>query len=114
MSKTRFMPVLAMVGILTLAGFSGCAADKMNNIPAGATLASSGNSQLTYTASMDGTVWVYDTVADRIDYSGALMSGQSITVNPDTRQIMIDARVVSDKTMNQGTQHQIFFQAMTH
>jgi hypothetical protein len=109
-----FSKAILPICILAMAIFTGCQEDRVNNIPAGATLSASGNNQLTYTASMDGTVWVYDVSNDRIDYSGALLANQSIAVNPDTRQITLDARVVSDKTMVQGAQHRIYFLANTH
>jgi hypothetical protein len=113
MRKTRSTATLT-IWILALAIFGGCQEDRVNNIPAGATLSTSGNAQLTYTATADGTVWVYDVSNDRIDYSGTLMANQSLVVNPDTKQITVDARVVSDKTMNSGAQHRIYFLATTH
>ncbi len=113
MSTTRPMAV-PMIWIIALAIFSGCQEDRVNNIPGGATLSTSGNAQLTYTAAVDGTVWVYDVNNDRIDYSGPLMANQSIAVNPDTKQVIVDARVVSDKTMSSGAQHRIYFLATTH
>jgi len=105
---------MPMIWVLALAIFGGCQEDRINNIPPGATLSSSGNSQLTYTSSSDGTVWVYDVNNDRIDYSGTLLAGQSVVVNPDTRQITVDSRIVSDKAMNQGAQHRIYFLATVH
>jgi hypothetical protein len=113
MTKGRSM-VMPTIWILALAIFGGCQEDRVNNIPAGATLSTSGNAQMTYTAIADGTVWVYDVNNDRIDYSGPLMANQSLVVNPDTKQITVDARVVSDKAMNAGAQHRIYFLATTH
>jgi hypothetical protein len=109
--RTRVMPT---IWILALAIFGGCQEDRVNNIPAGATLSTSGNAQLTYTAAMDGTIWVYDVNNDRIDYSGPLAANQSLVVNPDTKEITVDTRVVSDKTMSSGAQHRIYFLATTH
>jgi len=106
--------VIPVMWIAALSIFGGCQEDRVNNIPAGATLSSSGNAQITYTATMDGTVWVYDVNNDRIDYSGPLLSNQSLVVNPDTKQITIDSRVVSDKAMNAGAQHRVYFLANTH
>ena len=111
LARSKAMP---MIWVLALAIFGGCQEDRINNIPPGATLSSSGNSQLTYTSSSDGTVWVYDVNNDRIDYSGTLLAGQSVVVNPDTRQITVDARIVSDKAMNQGAQHRIYFEPNIH
>ena len=70
-----------------------CEQDRMNNVPAGATMTTSGNANLSYTAQYDGTVWVYDVNDDRIDYSGQLNANQSITVNSSNNQIQVDGRV---------------------
>lgn len=112
MSKSRAIAI-PMAFALATAIFFGCQQDRINNIPPSATLASSGNSQLTYTAQNDGTVWVYDVNNDRIDYSGSLLSNQSIVVDSSSRQITVDGRIVSDKAMNSGAEHRIYFQAAT-
>src|ERR1700722_11472384 len=91
-----------------------CEQDRANNIPGGATLMSSGNSNLTYTAQTDGTVWVYDVNDDRIDYSGPIMANQSVMVNSQNNQILVDGRVVSDKNLNQSAQHRVYFQQVVH
>ena len=109
--RSRIVPVLWFVAV---AIFAGCQEDRVNNIPSGATLSASGNSQLTYTATANGTVWVYDVNDDRVDYSGQITANQSLVINPDTRQINLDGRVVSDKTMNAGAQHRVYFLATTN
>ena len=113
MTKSRSIAV-SMVWFLAMAIFAGCEQDRMNNVPAGATLSTSGNSQLTFTATTDGTIWVYDVNSDRIDYSGPIAANQSVTLDPNTRQITMDGRIVSDKAMNSGAQHRIYFLANTH
>ena len=54
-------PIACAIG---LAIISGCATDPMNNIPSNATIASSGNDHLTYTAPTYGRIWVYDVTKD--------------------------------------------------
>ena len=110
MMRTRSI-ALPIIWLLALAIFSGCQEDRINNIPSNATVAASGDSHLTYAPTVDGTVWVYDVNNDRIDYSGPLMANQSLVINPDTKQILVDARVVSDKTLSSGDQHRIYFLA---
>lgn len=105
---------LPAIWILALAIISGCESDRMNNIPPGAGVMSSGTAMVTYTATADGTIWVYDASNDRIDYSGPIQANQSLVINPDTKQITIDSRVVSDKALNSGAQHRIYFMATTH
>jgi len=99
------------LGVILLAG---CEADRVNNIPAGAMLSASGNAQLSYTAPSDGTIWVYDVNNDRIDYSGAVLANQSVVLDPTSRQITVDGRIVNDKGLDGGAQHRIYFQAATH
>lgn len=93
---------------LALGILSGCAADQFSNIPSNATIASSGNDHLSYTAPSYGRIWVYDVTNDRIDYSGPLKMNEAIEVDPRSSSITIDGRVVSD-TLAQGSQHRIYF-----
>jgi hypothetical protein len=112
MKPFRFaMPAVFALSSIALVA---CEQDRVSNIPTAARVAASGNSSLTYTAPTDGTVWVYDVSDDRIDYSGQLMSGQSIVVNPQNNQIVIDGRVVSDKNLNQIAEHRVYFEEMRH
>jgi hypothetical protein len=107
MIRTRFF-ALPIMGALALTTLNGCATDPLNNIPANATVASSGNDHLSYTASSDGRIWVYDVTNDRIDYSGPLSMNEAVTVDPNLRSITINGRVVSD-TLKPGAQHRIYF-----
>ena len=112
MAKTRSIaiavPLIWAVGMLVAAG---CESDRMSNIPPSATVSSSGNMQLTFTAPQPGTVWVYDVNNDRIVYSGSVAPNQSVVVDPTTNQITVDGRVVFDKGLNSGDQHRIYFEA---
>jgi hypothetical protein len=109
MNRTH-VSALSMAFVMGLAILSGCESDRMNNIPANATLASSGDDRLTYTASADGTIWVYDVDNDRIDYSGPIALNESVTVDPHTKQVMINGRVVSDK-LDGSAKHRVYFVA---
>jgi hypothetical protein len=98
----------SITAALALAMFTSCASDPMSNIPSNATIASSGNDHLTYTAASYGRIWVYDVTNDRIDYSGPLRANEAVTVDPKTNTVTINGRVVSD-TLVQGAQHRIYF-----
>jgi hypothetical protein len=93
---------------LALAIFSGCAVDRLSNIPSNATIASSGNDHLSYTAPSYGTIWVYDVSNDRIDYSGPVSMNEAVTVDPSANSVTINGRIVADK-VDQGAQHRIYF-----
>ena len=96
-----------MMWALALAILSGCATD-LNNIPGNATIASSGNDHLSYTAPTHGRIWVYDVSNDRIDYSGPISKDVMIKVDPGTNSVTIDGRIVADK-LDHGAQHRIYF-----
>ncbi len=107
MIRARFF-VLPVISALALAIFSGCAMDALSNIPATATIASSGNDHLSYTAPSDGRIWVYDVTNDRIDYSGPIRMNEAVKVDPGTNSVKINDRVVAD-TLAPGVQRRIYF-----
>jgi archaellum component FlaF (FlaF/FlaG flagellin family) len=87
-----------------------CSTDRLSNIPGNATLASSGDERVSYTVPSDGTVWVYDSTNDKIDYSGPVAMNQSIVVEPTNHQVLVDGRVVNDK-LTRDAQHRVYFLA---
>ncbi|MGD0464687.1 MAG: hypothetical protein ABSB74_19555 [Tepidisphaeraceae bacterium] len=99
---------LSVMSALALAIFSGCATDAFSNIPGNATLASSGNDHLSYTAPSFGRIWVYDATNDRIDYSGPIAMNEAVKVDPNSNSITINGRVVAD-TLTPGVHHRIYF-----
>ncbi len=70
---------------------------------------SEGNGVLTATATHAGTVYIYDVNGDRVVYSGAVASGQSVQVNTDQNKIMVDGQVRADRILNQWDKHRIYF-----
>jgi hypothetical protein len=106
MSRTRALVIPLSLAVL-LAILGGCANDN-GQIPPSASVVSSGNDHVTYTAPNDGTVWVYDAGSDRIIYSGALRMNQSISVDVHNNKITIDGRTVYDQGLN-GNLHKIYF-----
>jgi hypothetical protein len=109
MFRTRFFaaPFFSALAVVIL---SGCATDRWSNIPANATVASSGNDHLSYTAPSYGRIWVYDATSDRLDYSGPVSINDTVTVDPATNVVAINSHTVADK-LNQGDQHRIYFVA---
>jgi hypothetical protein len=102
---------LPMMWTLALVILSGCAMDQMSNIPANATLGSSGDGRISYTSPSDGTIWVYDVTHDRIDYSGAISMNQSVAVDPGDKTVTVGGRDVMDK-VSPGATHRIYFVAV--
>ena len=109
MIRTRSIALPALWA-LSLIFLGGCAMDQMSNIPANATMASSGDDRLAFTAPSDGTVWIYDVSRDRIVYSGQVWMNQTVSVNPDNSTINIGGRVVMD-TLPPNAHRRIYFAA---
>jgi hypothetical protein len=108
MLRSRILTLTAPFA-LALMSLSGCMENRRSEIPNSATLASSGNTRVTYTAPQAGTIWIYDAQNDKIDYSGPIDMNQSVVIDPPTRQITIEGRIVSDQVISAGDEHRIFY-----
>jgi hypothetical protein len=108
--KRTYILASSMTLALGLSVLSGCASDRMSNIPDNAIIASSGNDRLSYTAPSYGTIWVYDVNNDRIDYSGPVAPNDSVAVDPGVTSVTVNGRVVTDK-LNKDSKHRIYFVA---
>jgi hypothetical protein len=109
MRHVRQFAIAAAVGVSALA-FVGCANERPMEVPANARMTTEGNGKLTLMAPEDGTVYVYDVPADRIVYSGKVEKGQTLSLDPDKDQVMLNGRVVTERVLDRGHMHRIFFQ----
>jgi hypothetical protein len=111
MSVLRNTLVGAMLGVAAATLVTGCAASGShpNDVPGTAMLRSEGTGRIVDTAPDNGTVYVYDNSEDRMIYSGTVMSGQRVTVNPKDDRIDVDDRKVSDQTLPNGDSYRIYF-----
>ncbi len=112
MNARRILAVPVLMGI-SLMLLAGCMEDRRADIPSNAIQASSGNSKLTYTPSQDGTVWVFDKTNNRIDYSGPVMAGAAVTVDPDSNVVTVNGRTVMNGSLARGADHTVFFMPST-
>jgi len=75
-----------------------------------ATRVESGSGQtMSWKASRDGMVYVYDVDNDRMAYSGRIRSGDQIVVNPDTNRINVGDQRVSNRDLAARSRYEIFF-----
>lgn len=107
--QVRQFAVAVTVGVSAWV-FVGCAHERPMEVPANARLTNEGNGKLTMMAPEDGTVYVYDVPADRIVYSGKVEKGQTVALDPDKDQVMINGHVATERVLDRGHQHRIFFQ----
>lgn len=92
-------------------GVVGCSSNpEAEHVPPTARLLVQGDQQLAYTATDDGTVYVFDATDETLVYSGKVEKGQSISIDPDEDQVMLDSRVVLEKDIHAGNRHRIYFE----
>ena len=110
MNVLRNTLVTTTLGVAAAVFVTGCASDNHpNDVPSSAMLRSEGTGRIVDTAPANGTVYVYDNSENRMIYSGTVMAGQRVTVNPKNDRIDVDDRKVSDQTLHTGDSYRIYF-----
>ena len=93
-------------------GVIGCQSEQRPEfIPSTAQIMDSGNGKIHYTASDDGTVYVYDQPANKLVWSGKVLKGEAVDVDPIKNQVMANGAIVSLKTLNNGNRNDVYFVA---
>lgn len=100
---------IACVGVAGLGLFAGCAAERHAEIPANAPMVAQGGQKLSYTASSDGMIWVYNKFNGNMEWAGGVRQGETVLVDPDTDKIYVNGRTVNDKPLT-NDEKRIFFQ----
>jgi hypothetical protein len=113
MSVKRFIASgLLSVSLPCMAvALTGCASERGMDVPASAVLAASGNGAIDYRVPHDGMVYVYDRNTDQLIYSGQVLRGQMFSIDPVNDRLILDGRVVQDKTPGIADEHRVFFDA---
>ena len=92
--RTLGISLLGSVGLCLLA--AGCAAEKHEAIPPDAQLTAKGEKDLTYRATNDGKVFVYDRSNGEMLYTGNLRQGELISVDAIAQALR---RAIDDPTL---------------
>ncbi|HEV7299171.1 MAG TPA: hypothetical protein VGN72_07380 [Tepidisphaeraceae bacterium] len=100
-----------VLGAAVLVG--GCQYERSTAIPQTAILAVEGDGLLTYRASEDGTVYLFNRNSNQVVFSGQISRGQAIVVDPDKNHVMLDDRIVTERTLRRGDQYRVFFSPST-
>lgn len=87
---------------------TGCAPDRPPDVPASAAMKTEGNKQLTYTADTDGMAYVTDKDTNTIVYSGRMLKGDTLEVDPGNNRVTLNGQTVYDKGLT-NNDHRIFF-----
>ena len=110
MTALRSILTHSIAALVLSVGMLGCGQDKPNNVPGSAQMVSSGNSNLMYMAPSDGNVYVYDHNNNHLIWSGRVMKGQNVAVDPHKNQVVVNGNVVSDRTLAVGSENNIYFE----
>jgi hypothetical protein len=106
---TALRQVAACFALGTALLATGCSSEPPPKVPPNAMLESEGDGRVAYTATHDGTAYIYDVGADRIVWSGPVDAGQTIVVNPSDDRVTVGDRVAAEKLLHNGHQHRVFF-----
>jgi hypothetical protein len=87
----------------------GCAADRPQQVPAGAMLKTQGNDRLVYTADQPGNVWVADKNSNKIVYAGRLNAGDRLALDTKQNLLTVNDRAVVTKELPRQD-YKVFFE----
>lgn len=107
MFNLRQFTLRAFTGFAVALTAVGCASDRPSSVPSAAIMKASGDRRVVYTADDTGTLYVSDQGRNGVVYSGPIMRGDRIVVDPKQDQLTINDRVVSSKDISSNT-HKIF------
>jgi WD40 repeat protein len=78
------------------------------DVPNAALLKGAGTSKLEYVANSDGTMWVTDSGSNTVIYSGRVVKGDDIVVDPDTNKLGVNGQKVYGQDLSHN-EHRLFF-----
>ena len=108
MLSLRRLIVSSLAGVSLSIAVAGCQPERPDVIPSSAQMTVSGRT-MHFTAPNDGMVYVYDKPAQRLLWSGAVVSGQAVDVDPQKNQIMLGGSVVANKIPNPNDETDLYF-----
>lgn len=100
---------IALMGSLASCLAVGCASERHRDIPPEAKVVAQGQKDITWRASEDGTIYVFDKSAQAMLYSGRLKRDEVLRIDAMRDQITLDGRVVNDDKIRDHDAINIFF-----
>ncbi len=108
MMNLRHYAAGAAMGLVVM--LSGCA-DRPNDVPAAATLMTSGNNdRVSFRPTEYGRVYITDDTDHKILYQGEVDRGEMVEVNPRDDKVVVDGRTVMDRPLEDGHNYRIYFE----
>ena len=106
--QTLTIAMLGSVGMCLVA--AGCAADRNQDVPAGAKLVAQGEKDLTYRTPEEGKITVFDKTGQNVLYTGRLERDEVVRVDAMHDKILVNDQVVLNKKIHDHDAINIFFE----
>lgn len=95
--------------VLTVSTLAACMHGRPAEVPLSATLVAEGDRATAFTATQNGTVYVYDADEDRIAYTGRVSPNQTLNVDREHDKITLNGTTVSEKGLKSNNIYRIYF-----
>lgn len=76
-----------------------------------ATLRAEGVGRSDFVADSEGTVWVVDSSSNSVVYSGRMLRGDALMLDPTADRLTLNTRPVYDRSLVRGDRYRIFYQS---
>jgi hypothetical protein len=105
----KLVPVVIV--IVVAASVWGCAPERPESVPADARSIAKqkGSNPINFTAPQAGTIFVYDRSNKKMVYSGRLVQGDTVEIDPKRNNIRMDGRVVLEQQLRDLHEYQVWF-----
>ena len=79
-------------------------------VPTSASLKGEGKDRVEYTADTTGTIWVTDAHSDNVIYSGRVVRGDRLVLDPKSGDMSLNGALIGAKNSVATVDHRVFFQ----
>ena len=95
--------------LLAVLGFNGCATNDVNSLTPTGTVVVEGDSPTKMVAPDNGQITVYDVGDDKTIWTGMIKKGQTLQLDPVSRQLTLDGLACNRDDLKSGHQLKISF-----
>ena len=85
------------------------ATDRPIEVSPHATLRGEGAGPIRFVTDVDGTVWVVDASTKIVVYSGRMLGGDDLSVDPAGGHLTLNSRAVNDQSLPHGDRYSVYF-----
>jgi len=93
--------------------FVACASEPLD-VPSSAQEMAAGNGTIAFTSTGPGQVIIEDVTNQSIVYRGDVRTGDAVTVDPASDQVLLNGTIVENKALHNGDQYRILFNSASN